>query len=293
MKYLVKAPGILWKIGMFGLLDIFFPHEIFRAIFLLYFFWFLDPLTWTMLRQLAGNFRARRKYGDNLPSKENYTCKADYILPFIGKWYVANGGADKELSHSWGMLPQRYAYDFLIIDDEGGSAVIDANSAENYHCYGKDVLAPADGVVVRVSSRHKDSRVNGAKIYCDTWDINGNFITIKHTACEYSHICHLAPDSIAVAKGDTVKQGQLIAKCGNTGNTSQPHIHYQLQSGKSAYSSAGLPIAFVNVKAHPRADYGKIDNRTPQGKAEQAMTGGRIYISRGLEVENGEDHNLD
>ena len=220
-----------------------------------------------------------------MPSKENYTCKANYILPFTGKWTVFNGGADKNLSHSWGIFPQRYAYDFIIMDDEGKSFSGDNKALQSYYCYGKDIIAPADGVVVKAAGRHPDSRVNGAKAFCDTWDMRGNFIVIKHAPREYSLIAHLAPGSVTVKAGDTVKQGQIIAKCGNSGNTSEPHIHFQLQTGKSFFTSAGLPIAFSGVNAAQKVNYNLADTRNCDGNLE--YVGDKVYIGRGLEVENG------
>jgi len=147
-----------------------------------------------------------------------------------------------------------------------------------------DVVAPADGTVVALKNRHRDSRVGGGKVYCDTWDIRGNFITIKHAEKEYSIIAHLAPNSITVKVGDTVKQGQLIAKCGNSGNSSEPHIHFQVNAGKSFYASMGLPIAFKNIKATQVKGWSELDPRPLDGNLEQ--TNGKFHIGRGLEVEN-------
>ena len=56
-----------------------------------------------------------------------------------------------------------------------------------------------------------------------------------------------SPNSICVHKGDKISRGQIIAKCGNSGNTSEPHIHFQLQYGKSFALSAGLPIQFTHI----------------------------------------------
>ena len=76
----------------------------------------------------------------------------------------------------------------------------------------------------------------------------GNYIVIKHHEQEYSEICHLLKDSITVKEGDSVKGRQVIAKCGNSGNTSEPHIHFQIQRGQSFYLSPGLPIFFQNIQ---------------------------------------------
>ena len=74
---------------------------------------------------------------------------------------------------------------------------------------------------------------------------------------EYSMIAHLLPESICVKKGDSVSRGQVIAKCGNSGNTSEPHIHFQIQYGKSFAISAGLPVLFAHIIVDGK--------KTPQG----------------------------
>jgi len=101
--------------------------------------------------------------------------------------------------------------------------------------------------------------------------LRGNFIVIKHAEKEYSLYAHLAPKSVVVSKGGRVLQGQIIAKCGNSGNTSEPHLHFQLQTGKSFFTSAGLPIYFTNIKTN---------------KKPMLAKGNGLYIERGLEVEN-------
>ncbi|MCL2368030.1 MAG: M23 family metallopeptidase [Oscillospiraceae bacterium] len=294
MRRIIRIPRILWRIGVpwtvisqvmeaFGI-----PYPpVLRWLYLLCLFVFLDIDFWIGSAQILGSLFAKLTYRSKLPSDGNYDCAVDYILPFAGKWTVFNGGIGKGMSHSWSIVAQRYAYDFIIMDETGKSFAGDNTRLESYYCYGKDVIAPADGRVVKISSKHRDSRVSGEKVYCDTWDIRGNFVVIKHAAKEYSVFAHLLPGSITVGKGDQVRQGQVIAKCGNSGNTSEPHLHYQLQSGKSFFTSAGLPISFVGIQGEEKTNYGMADPRSAQKKLMEASGDGRVYIGRGLEVENG------
>ena len=242
------------------------------------------PVFFQSLYQLLGihyiNFSNKFK----LPSKENYVCKSDYILPFNGKWTVVNGGFNKELSHSWGAGSQRYAYDFVIIDDNGKTSDGDKKNVINYYCYGKDIIAPSDGEIIKISKKYKDSYVDGKNVFCDAMDLRGNYVVIKHNDYEYSLIAHLMQNSIIVNIGDQVKQGQIIAKCGNSGNSSEPHVHFQLQSGKSFFTSAALPIIFTEIKVQPKANYKLIDKRCCEKNLE--VKENKYYIGRGLEVEN-------
>ena len=286
--FILRIPGVLWKVGLAGtVVNLLFSHPIVAWMPSLSAFVFLDMSLWLGLGMIFGSLYSKFVYGAQMPSKDNYDCKVDYILPFEGKWTTFNGGVSQELSHSWAIVPQRYAYDFIIMNDEGKSLSGDNKSLQSYYCYGKNIIAPADGTVVKVSNKHRDSRVTGKKVYCDTWDIRGNFIVIKHAEKEFSLIAHLIPGSVTVRVGDRVKQGEVIAKCGNSGNTSEPHIHFQLQTGKSFFTSAGLPISFVNIHAEEKVNYGLADPRNPQKEVWQARGDGRVYIGRGLEVENG------
>ena len=295
MSAITRIIGALWKIGAtwailwqaLGAFGVSMPHPLFRLPSILALFVILDISFWLGMAQILGNFFIKITSGSKLPSVDTYDCKVDYILPFEGKWTVFNGGIGKELSHSWNIVPQRYAYDFIIMDDNGKSFSGDSKNLNSYFCYNKNVISPADGVVVKISNNHKDSRANGKKVYCDSWDIRGNFIVIKHAEKEFSLSAHLAPDSITVRKGARVKQGQVIGKCGNSGNTSEPHLHFQLQNGKSFFASVGLPVSFVNIHAQEKANYSMADPRNPQKEVFKAPGESRVYIGRGLEVENG------
>ena len=224
------------------------------------------------------------KYGFKQPSKDNYTVKNDYILPFSGKWCVFEGGVTKELSAGWSELMIRYAYFFAMLDESGKDNL----------CYGMDVLAVGDGVVVKVINRHSDSTNNKEEdmaAYIGTADIMGNHIIIQHGKNEYSCVGNLMKDSISIKVGDKVKQGAVIAKCGNSGYIAdEPSLHFQLQSGKSFNSSASLPIAFANIKAEDSTAYDlayKLETR-PSTKGNLEVVGNKTYIGRGLDVENKE-----
>jgi hypothetical protein len=223
------------------------------------------------------------RYGAQLPSASNYQCKAKYSLPFKEAWTVVNGGIDKATSHSWDIPTQRYAYDFLKLDENGKSFQGEHTKSSNYYCYGKEILAPADGEVIKVASGYSDSLILGnGQVDCSAHDICGNHILIRHADREYSLLAHLEPNSISVKKGDIVKRGQCIARCGNSGNSSEPHLHFQLQDGMSIFGSAGLPIEFEEIEVKPTPSYSAFDPRPlPPAIDKQGK-----YISRSHNVWN-------
>lgn len=203
------------------------------------------------------------KHKFRLPN--NSQCsKVEYRLPFDGEWTVVNGGLEKEYSHSWGVPTQRYAYDFLIMDDAGIS--FNGGNPEivsAYRCYGKEVYAPADGMVVEIGTDCEDGKIMLPE--------------------EYGFIGHLQPQSICVKPGEKVQAGQVIAKCGNTGNSSEPHIHFHVQDGKSFFTSAGIPIVFRDISVSLQKRYREYDNRKIPAIP---LPEKRMQISRGQRVKN-------
>lgn len=215
-----------------------------------------------------------------MPDKDNYVPKVKYSLPFEGEWVVVNGGVTKDSSHSWEINSQRYAYDFIHLDDEGKSYHGDESRLSSYYCYGSEVLEPADGVVVELRNNCKDSKILGnGNIDPFVRDIRGNYVLIRHTDDEFSCLAHLAPESISVGVGQKVKRKEPIALCGNSGNTSEPHVHFQVQNGKSFYHAAGLPIRFQDIEAVLQPKYDTYDSRPIPTPSEN-------FISRGQRVVN-------
>lgn len=80
-----------------------------------------------------------------------------------------------------------------------------------------------------------------------TWAIAGNHVTIEHADGEYSVLAHLQEGSTTVAEGDSVAAGDVIGKCGNSGHSTEPHLHYQLQDGPNFWTAAGLVPRFAGV----------------------------------------------
>lgn len=274
-------------IGIIALPTLFIDAPVLR-----YFWWFFLlgfveifynlPVFWQSLKQVWAMIWLPRKYGKNMPDKDNFRSEAEYRLPFDGAWAVVNGGVTPESSHSWSIHSQRYAYDFLIIGASGNTYEGDIKQAASYYCYGREILAPADGVVVSVLDGQPESYISGKGTPdCAARDICGNHILLQHAAHEYSLLAHLQPGSIKVKAGDRVEQGQVIACCGNSGNSTEPHLHFQLQNTPDVCFSLGLPVRFSNVIMEDIPDYERLDKRKPAVREPG-------FINRGMTVRNGE-----
>ena len=80
-----------------------------------------------------------------------------------------------------------------------------------------------------------------------TRDIAGNSVLIQHADGEYCLLAHLKHGSVQVKAGQVVQQGQEIGRCGHSGNSSEPHLDFQFQNGRSFYFSSGLPVKFTGL----------------------------------------------
>ncbi|TRZ75341.1 MAG: peptidase M23 [Bacteroidetes bacterium] len=145
-----------------------------------------------------------------------------FILPFWGEWKVTQGH-DGKITHQgdW-----RHAWDFELTDEKGLTFGGNGSSREDYYCYNKPVIAPADGRVEEVVDDTDDNEVGKMDIE-HNW---GNTLVICHGDQLFSKLSHLKKGSIRVATGDNVKKGQVLASCGNSGRSPVPHIHFQIQS---------------------------------------------------------------
>lgn len=194
-------------------------------------------------QQLAGSKRS----GADVFDVNALSQQMKYRLPFKERWRVYNGGVTKETSHSWDIITQRFAYDFIVQDAEGRSYSGEGRRLQDYYCFDREVFAPADGIVCEIRDGALDFPYPGKGwINVLTRDIRGNFVLIKHGPSEYSLLAHLKKGSVLPRVGDRIRAGELVGRCGNSGMSTEPHLHFHVQDGPSFYSSAGLPIRFVN-----------------------------------------------
>jgi len=142
-------------------------------------------------------------------------------LPFLGEWTVSQGH-NGEHTHkgAW-----RQAWDFVITDRSGNQFKSSGDFHEDYYCFGKAVLAPFDGTVVEVVN-HVEDNIIGDINTKENW---GNTVVIKHNDYLYVKLSHLKYHSVEVKTGNQVKKGQLLGRCGNSGRSPYPHLHFQFQ----------------------------------------------------------------
>lgn len=171
-----------------------------------------------------------------------------YILPFKEKWLVANGGTNKENSHSWELITQRYAYDFVIHNEEGITYSDNKSNIQNYFCFGIPIISSFKGKVIAINNKTRDyNKVGDFSVDWKTNNIAGNYIIIEHPNNEYSFYAHLKKDTIIVKVNDIVEKGQEIALCGNSGRSTEPHLHFQVMNSQNFFFGKSLIISFENT----------------------------------------------
>jgi murein DD-endopeptidase MepM/ murein hydrolase activator NlpD len=167
-------------------------------------------------------------------------------LPFKGEWSVVWGGDTKEQNYHVESVAQKNAFDILIKDEQGSTHKGTGESNEDYYAFGKELYAPCDGEVVLVVDGVKDN-IPGVlnPIY-----IPGNTVIIKTANGEFALFAHFKQHSIVVKQGQKVTTGSLLGLCGNSGNSSEPHLHFHLQNTEDMTKATGAKCFFDQLKVN-------------------------------------------
>lgn len=209
---------------------------------------------------------------NRLPSR---TANREIVIsmPFAGLWLARNSPARRVPSHGTDLLGGRYAIDFVGVDHRRRTAdhrdwrtLFATEPAERYFAYGRPILAPVDGTVVEahdgeidhVGRRSQLALVpyvlrQPARLRQGVAAIAGNYLIIAlRESGALVALAHLLAGSLRVAVGDEVTTGQVLAECGNSGNSTQPHVHVQIMDSTDMTVARGIPMVFRNFRERPR-----------------------------------------
>ena len=143
-------------------------------------------------------------------------------LPISGEWLISQGhNGDITHKSDW-----KHAWDFVVADEHDRTYQNGGTALEDFHCYRLPVTAPLDGEVALVVDSIPNNTIGEVNL-AQNW---GNTIILNHGQGLYSALSHLEPGTARVAKGDQVKRGQVLALCGNSGRSPEPHLHFQFQA---------------------------------------------------------------
>ena len=182
-------------------------------------------------------------------SDDNYT-ENTYRMPINEDWYTFWGGTNELLNYHYPLENQRYAYDLLMMQED---STFDGEPEDNesYFAFGKEVVAPLEGVIVSAENNIADNTPN---IDTNEEQLLGNHVIIEHDNDEYSIIAHLKEGSLQVSGGDNVTAGEVVGLAGNSGNSSEPHIHFHIADGPDWENAASIRIKFENGEEPVRGE---------------------------------------
>ncbi|HEY5758435.1 MAG TPA: M23 family metallopeptidase, partial [Steroidobacter sp.] len=172
-------------------------------------------------------------------------------------------------------IPARFAIDWVRLADDASHARGDAKSVANWHGYGAEVLAVADGTIAdAVDDMPEGASLSDAHGSIPLENASGNYVTLDLGQGRHAFYEHLKHGSIAVKRGDPVKRGQVIARLGNSGSSSSgPHLHFHVADAAAELAAEGIPYVFRNFEV--LGTYDGIDTFTTGERWKPAGAGKR------------------
>lgn len=163
-------------------------------------------------------------------------------LPFDGTWWAGEAPTPELGNHHLAAPEQRHAYDFLVWRD-GATHRDDGDENAEYFAWDQPVLAPGAGTVVDVRDGIADNR---PQVETNAGEPAGNHVVLEVGPGEYALLAHLRAGTVAVAEGDVVTAGEVIGRTGNSGNSSEPHLHFHVQDLPTFEpgTGTGIPVRF-------------------------------------------------
>ncbi|WP_331771133.1 M23 family metallopeptidase (plasmid) [Embleya sp. NBC_00888] len=241
--------------------------------------WSWVPLGLMMVTQLLVNWAPDEPDGSVEPDEADTAAKTgvgagvepgarpgvEVEAPVSGRWRALNSPADKVPSHGTRAYGQAYAID-IVAEPEGGRArprfgwwpVVRRSGA--FPGFGLPVSAVADATVVRVVDGQRDHLSRNsfpALVYlvvegvfrevADARRLVGNHVILDPGDGVYAMYAHLRRGSVVVREGERVRVGQELARCGNSGNSSEPHVHFQLMDAADPTVARGIPFTWRGI----------------------------------------------
>jgi hypothetical protein len=184
--------------------------------------------------------------------------------PLRGDHWLAANGPSNSSGHRRALIPidghaaiaQRYAIDWVRLRDDGKTFHGDEKDNKNYYAYGTEALAVADGVVSEVKDGIPENvpGENSRAVPITLETVGGNHVILDIGGGHYAFYAHFQPGSLRVKLGDKVRRGQVIALVGNSGNSTEPHLHFHIENGNSPLGAEGLPYSLSSFEVVGRGE---------------------------------------
>ena len=143
----------------------------------------------------------------------------------------------------------------MQLNPDGKTYQGDSEDNKNYRAYGKEIHAVADGVVTSTKDGIPQNIPNKPPVVPITLEtVGGNNVIMEIGDGLYAFYAHLQPGSLRVKVGDKVRRGQVLGLLGNSGNSSEPHLHFHICNANSELACEGLPYAFATYELQGKGD---------------------------------------
>ena len=202
--------------------------------------------------------------------------------PLRGSEWLAGNGPGNSSGHRRALVPtgggariaQRFAIDFVQLFPDGRSFSGDEKDNKSYRCYGVEALAVADAVVVATKDGIPENvpgpTSRAVPITLET--VGGNHVILDLGGGRFAFYAHLQPGSLRVKTGDKVRRGQVLGLVGNSGNSTEPHLHFHISDGNSPLGSEGLPYALPSFEVQGKGwGWKPASPATPTEKRQNEM----------------------
>lgn len=182
--------------------------------------------------------------------------------PLHGDHWLAGNGPSNTSGHRRALVPidghaaigQRFAIDWVRLRDDGKTFHDDAKDNKNYYAYGTEALAVADGVVTEVKDGIPENipGIDSRAVPITLETVGGNHVILDIGGGHFAFYAHLQPGSLRVNLGDKVRRGQVVGLVGNSGNSTEPHLHFHIENASNPLGAEGLPysLAAFEVVGH-------------------------------------------
>lgn len=177
--------------------------------------------------------------------------------PLRGENWLAGNGPSNVSIHRRALVPvggrariaQRYAIDWVQLYPDGRTFHGDAKDNRNYRAYGAEILSVSDGVITQTKDGIQQNVPNERPAVPMTLEtIGGNHVIVDIGNSLFAFYAHMQPGSLRVKVGDHVRRGDALGLIGNSGNSSEPHLHLHLCDANSELACEGVPYAFVSFE---------------------------------------------
>ena len=212
--------------------------------------------------------------------KSNYSCEINYFLirdlirpnqsklslnlPFNGTWFTFWGGDSYEKNRHVKSKRQMGAFDFAIKDKNGKTFALDRSKNSNFYAWDKTIISPCDGTVLKAINDIPDNKPGEL----NPQNSHGNYIIMNCDSItdEFLALYHFRYKSVLVKSGQKVQKGQILGSCGNSGNSSEPHLHFHIQNSIEDETAIGLTARFKEImvkKGSFNSEWGKVNDYSP------------------------------